>query len=108
MAGRRRATRPVARCPPRPDRLQQPGARPRIGPMKPIALALTTLVALAPVQSALAQAVKDPPPQPTKNGYLKAGIRLYNELEFSAALDQLKKAETFPGNSVNEDVLVHL
>src|SRR4051812_44882778 len=56
-------------------------------PRRLLSVALCALAVLAPVTPALAEAAKEA----TKNPFLKAGIRLYNDLEFAAALEQLKK-----------------
>ncbi|MBS2032887.1 MAG: hypothetical protein JST54_33750 [Deltaproteobacteria bacterium] len=77
---------------------------------KLLSAALAVVLAVAPGASAFAQAGSGAAPSVAsiKNPFLKAGIRLYNELEFASALEQLKKAESYPGNSVGEDVLVHV
>jgi len=56
---------------------------------------------------ALAAGPHDAAAQVTKNPFLKAGIRLYNDLEFNAALEQLHRAESYPGNTLDDAVLVH-
>jgi hypothetical protein len=42
------------------------------------------------------------------NPYLSAAVRLYDDIEYESALEQLKKAETWPGNGPAEDVTIQL
>jgi len=80
-------------------------------PNKLLSSALAAVLTVGPGASTVAWAAASSSAQANagiKNPFLKAGIRLYNELEFSSALEQLKKAESYNGNSVSEDVLVHI
>jgi hypothetical protein len=42
------------------------------------------------------------------NPYLKGAITLYGDLEYERALEQLKKAASFPGNGIAEDVQINV
>jgi hypothetical protein len=42
------------------------------------------------------------------NPYLSAAVRLYDDIEYESALEQLKKAETWSGNGPAEDVTIQL
>jgi hypothetical protein len=42
-----------------------------------------------------------------RNQRLAAGIRLYADLDYEAALEQLRKAKADPANSVQEEVAIN-
>ncbi|MFN7133702.1 MAG: hypothetical protein ACK4N5_16615, partial [Myxococcales bacterium] len=68
-------------------------------PVRILSVALALAVLLAPMHHALAQA---------NNPYLDAAMRLYADLEYEKALEQLNKAGSFPGNSIAQDVQINL
>lgn len=77
--------------------------------MRPTPL-VCALVLLASPAAALAQGSEatDKAASVTENPFLRAGIRLYNTLDFDGALQQLKKAENYAHDTVNDEVLVHM